>query len=191
MWTELSWQEALQQNWTIWLVTIVLVVAATIDGLKLKVPNWITFPMVISGWIYSAGFSQYAGWEGLLYSLGGTVVGLGVMLPLYSVGGMGAGDVKLNAGIGAWVWIQVTLYAFCATAIVGGILAIAMVIWSGSWEHHRQQFWKIWNEIVTIRDPEKLSEIAAERKPTMRLLPYGIPMAIGTIGYFWFAGMLI
>ena len=36
------------------------------------------------------------------------------------------------------------------------------------------QFLKIWNEIVTIRDTEKLAEIAAEQKPSMLLLPYGI-----------------
>ena len=92
------------ENWPIWVVTITLVVAAVIDGLKLKVPNWITFPMIISGWIYSAALSPYAGWEGLMYSLIGTVVGLALLLPAYAIGGMGAGDVKLLAGVGAWVW---------------------------------------------------------------------------------------
>src|SRR4249920_1529063 len=113
-------------NWPIWVVTITLIVAAVIDGLKLKVPNWITFPMIISGWIYSATLSPYAGWEGLVYSLIGTVVGLGLLLPLYAIGGMGAGDVKLLAGIGAWVWGMVTLYAFAVSAIVGGIIAVLM-----------------------------------------------------------------
>ena len=49
----------LVENWPIWVVSVTLVVAAVIDGLKLKVPNWITFPMIISGWIYSAAFSPY------------------------------------------------------------------------------------------------------------------------------------
>ncbi|MFW6125322.1 MAG: prepilin peptidase, partial [Pirellulales bacterium] len=44
-----------------WAVTITLVVAAVIDGWKLKVPNWLTFPMVISGWIASAVFFGWAG----------------------------------------------------------------------------------------------------------------------------------
>jgi prepilin peptidase CpaA len=47
------------------------------------------------------------------------------------------------------------------------------------------------NEILTIKDPEKLSVIAAERKSSMMLLPYGIPIAIGTIVYFAVAGMLL
>jgi len=178
-------------NWPVWFVTITLVVAAVIDGLKLKVPNWITFPMIISGWIYSAAFSPYAGWEGLMFSLVGTAVGLALLLPLYAIGGMGAGDVKLLAGVGAWVWGTVTLYAFAVSAVVGGIIAVLMVVSKRKWFKHQSQFWMICNEILTVKDPEKLAAIAAERKPTMMLLPYGIPIAIGTIAYFAIAGMLM
>jgi prepilin peptidase CpaA len=162
-----------------------------IDGLKLKVPNWITFPMIVSGWIYSATLSPFAGWEGLMYSLIGTVVGLALLLPLYAIGGMGAGDVKLLAGVGAWVWGTVTLYAFAVSAVIGGIIAVLMVLAGKSWTKHQSQFWMICNEILTVKDPEKLATIAAERKPTMMLLPYGIPIAIGTIAYFAITGMLL
>jgi prepilin peptidase CpaA len=182
---------AFTDNWPVWFVTITLVVAAVIDGLKLKVPNWITFPMIISGWIYSATLSPYAGWEGLMYSLVGTVVGLALLLPLYAIGGMGAGDVKLLAGVGAWVWGTVTLYAFAVSAVVGGIIAVLMVLGRRKWYKHQSQFWMICNEILTVKDPEKLAAIAAERKPSMMLLPYGIPIAIGTIAYFFVAGMLL
>ena len=180
----------LVENWPIWVVTATLVVAAVIDGMQLKVPNWLTFPMIVSGWIYSAAFSPYAGWEGLWYSLIGTVVGLALLLPAYAIGGMGAGDVKLLAGVGAWLWGSITAYAFAVSAIVGGVIAIGMVLWKRSWIKHKTQFWGILNEIATIKDPEKLSEIAAERKPRMFLLPYGIPIAIGSIAYFAWSGLL-
>ena len=91
--------DVLAANWPVWFVTITLVVAAVIDGLQLKVPNWITFPMIASGWIWSFTLSPYAGWEGLMYSVIGTAVGLMLLLPAYAIGGMGAGDVKLMAGI--------------------------------------------------------------------------------------------
>ncbi len=173
----------------VWFVTITLVVAAVIDGLKLKVPNWITYPMILSGWIYSTALSPYAGWDGLWYSLLGTAVGLGLLLPAYAIGGMGAGDVKLLAGVGAWMWPSVTFYAFAVSAVVGGVIAVGMIAWTRSWDKHRDQFWLILNEIATVKDPEKLSEIAAERKPRMFLLPYGIPIAIGSISYFAWHGM--
>ncbi len=175
-------------NWHIWLVSVVLVVAAVIDGWMLKVPNWLTFPMVIAGWIFS---TVCFGWAGLGWSLLGTAIGLGLLLPLYAVGGMGAGDVKLLAGVGAWVWGTVTFYAFCVSAIVGGVIALGMILYSRKWRHHRSQFFSILNEIAVVRDPNQLSAIAAERKSSMMLLPYGIPIAIGTITYFFWAGMLL
>jgi len=113
------------------------------------------------------------------------------LMPAYAIGGMGAGDVKLLAGVGAWVWGTVTFYAFAVSAIVGGVIAVAMVLLGRKWGKHKSQFWMICNEIMTVKDPEKLAEIAAERKPRMMLLPYGIPIAIGTIAYFAATGMLI
>ncbi len=183
--------KAVVENWPIWLVTVTLVVAAVIDGLQLKVPNWLTFPMIVSGWVYSSVLSGYPWWEGLLYSLLGTAVGLLLLLPAYAIGGMGAGDVKLMAGIGAWVWGGVTIYAFAFSALAGGVIAVCMVLSRRAWNKHHQQFWMIWHEIASIQDPEKLSAIAAKRKPAMLLLPYGIPIAIGTIAYFSLTGMLI
>ncbi|MEM6654519.1 MAG: prepilin peptidase [Planctomycetota bacterium] len=183
--------EAVLVNWHVWFVTVTLVVAAVIDGLQLKVPNWITFPMIVSGWVYSATLSGLPWWEGLMYSLFGTAVGLLLLLPAYAIGGMGAGDVKLMAGIGAWVWGAVTLYSFAVSAVIGGLIAVVMVVVNRSWAKHHGQFWMIWNEILSVKDPDKLATIATERKPTMMLLPYGIPIAIGTIAYFGWSGMLV
>ena len=183
-----NWSSVAMTYGPIWFVTATLVLAAAIDGLKLKVPNWLTFPMIVGGWAFSAAAF---GWSGLGWSLLGTAVGLGLLLPLYAIGGMGAGDVKLLGGVGAWVWGTVTFYAFCVSAIVGGAIAVAMVLYRRSWGQHRAQFQMILAEIATIRDPEQLATIAAQRKSSMLLLPYGIPIAIGTIAYFAWTGMLL
>jgi len=74
--------------------------------------------------------------------------------------------------------------------IAGGVIAVGMVLWKKSWNQHQNQFWTILHEIATVKDPEKLTAIAAERKPQMFLLPYGIPIAIGTIAYFAWSGLL-
>ena len=182
-------------HWPIWFVTITLIVAAVIDGYELRVPNWLTYSMIVSGWIYSIAFAQahhdMTWYQGLGWSLAGTAVGLITLLPLYSIGGMGAGDVKLMAGIGAWVYIETTLWAFVYTAVIGAVLAVLMVLWRGAWNKHQGQFFVILTEIMTIKDPEELSKIAAERKSSMFLLPYGIPIAIGTIVYFIFTYQLV
>jgi prepilin peptidase CpaA len=176
------------ENGPIWFVTAVLVVAAVIDGIALKVPNWLTFPFIVTGWIFGV---CAGGWEGLGSSLLGTAVGLGLLLPLYAIGGMGAGDVKLLAGVGAWLGSSITFFAFCWSTVVGAAIAVLMVLVRKGWGKHRDQFFMILSEILVIRNPQQLSAIAAERKSSMLLLPYGIPIAIGSIAYFVYMGMLL
>jgi prepilin peptidase CpaA len=186
--------DGILENWPVWVVSITLIVAAVIDGLKLKVPNWITFPMILTGWVYSAWaahFHEMAWYQGLGWSLLGTAIGLALLMPAYAIGGMGAGDVKLLAGVGAWMHGTHTVYAFAVSTVVGALLAVAMVLYRRAWAKHSGQFWMIVNEIMTIRDPEKLAEIAVERKSSMMLLPYGIPIAIGSIVYFAWTGLLV
>lgn len=185
---------AIVAHWEIWLVTITLIVAAWIDGRQLKVPNWITFPMFFSGLIYHAfagglGYWDGGGFCGSLWSAG---VGLLCLLPLYAVGGMGAGDVKLMAGMGAWLAnAEQTWEAFVVSVFVGAAMAIVMVWRSGKFQHHYGNFLTIANEWMTIRNPRELAQIAAERKPTMHLLPYGIPICIGSIAYFFAEGLMV
>ena len=181
-------------NWVYWAVSIFAIVAAYIDGKELRVPNKLTFPMIIAGWIWSSihyGMEGDGWYMGLAWSLAGTAVGIATLLPAYSVGGMGAGDVKMMAAIGAWVHCTITFYAFCLSAIIGAILAVAMVLMAGEGRKHFNQFFFIVNEIATVKNPETLSEMAADRKSSMRLLPYGIPLAMGTVLYFAWNGLLV
>lgn len=177
---------AILEAWPVWLLSSVLIVAAVIDGAKLKVPNWLTFSLILSGWLYSFCVGSFAG---LGYSLLATFVGLLLLYVLHSVGGMGGGDVKLLAGIGAWLHTSHLLNIFAGTAILGGLMAVAMIARGGRWGHHWRQGKQIVREWVTIRDPDKLYDIAAQRKPTMMLLPYGIPMTLAALGYFAYCGM--
>lgn len=183
----MDWTEFLYTNWPIKLVSVILIVAAWIDGKDLKVPNYITLPMILTGIIYQ---TAVGGFSGMGAGLLGMCVGLMCLLPLYAVGGMGAGDVKLMAGIGAWVGWQITAYSFAVSVVVGAFMAVVMVAVSGDWTKHYKQFLLILSEWSIIKNPYELSEIAAERKARMYLLPYGIPICIGTIGYFIHAGLM-
>ncbi len=172
--------------WVIWLASAVLVEAAVIDGRQLRVPNWLTFHFVLGGLLYSA---WTGGRDQLLWSLAGTGVGLLSLLPLYAIGGMGAGDVKLMAGVGAWLGPWLTFWSFVSTALVGGLLGAAMILASGNLIRHWVMFQTIGHEILSIRNPTVLAERASERKKNMTLLPYGIPIAIGSIACFGWMGL--
>src|SRR5262245_27099145 len=183
-----AYAAVIAEHWPFWLVSIVLIVAAVIDGYELRVPNALTYPFTLGGWIYS---SYANGLRGLGWSVTGTALGMSILMAFHAIGGMGAGDVKLMGGVGAWIYWTHTWYCIIGFALIGAVMAILMVVVRGKWKHHYEQFWKIAREITTIRDFEKLSTIAAERKPTMMLLPYGIPIAIATISYFLWTGMLV
>ena len=171
----------------VWLVSFILIEAAVIDGRSLRVPNWLTFHFLAGGLIF-------AFWKGgsalLLTSMAGAAVGLMTLLPLYSIGGMGAGDVKLMAGVGAWIGPWLTFWAFVSSALAGAVIAAGMIVYSGELYRHLAMMHTIGHEVLTIRNPAVLSERAAERKPTMKLLPYGIPIAVGSIAYFAWTGLL-
>jgi prepilin peptidase CpaA len=183
----MDWQTLFSNHWHVWLVAVTLIVAAWIDGQQLRVPNWLTYPMALSGLVFNVCAD---GWVGLGAGMLGLVVGLLCLLPLYAVGGMGAGDVKLMAGVGAWLGWHTTLWSFVVTVVVGAAMAVAMVLYRRGFQKHYVQMLVILSEWMSIRDPRGLSRIAAERKPRMFLLPYGIPICIGSIAYFLYAGMM-
>src|SRR5438105_7491385 len=94
-------------NWPLLFISAAMIVCAVIDAWKLKVPNWLTFPLVLSGWglglIHDLGLLTGTGVGGIGASLAAMALGSAPLLLLYLIGGMGAGDVKMQMGFGAWV----------------------------------------------------------------------------------------
>src|SRR5438132_5179442 len=132
-------------NWPLWFVCVAMIAAAVIDGWKLKVPNWLTYPLVLSGWglalFHDFGLFEATGTGGIGASLAGTALGFVLLFPVYAIGGMGAGDVKMQMGFGAWIGafyglsapegqpaaLGIIFWAFCLAVLIGGVLAFAMI----------------------------------------------------------------
>ena len=83
-----------------------------------KIPNYLTFGAALAGLAYNLAVS---GWGGLGDGLLGLLLGLAFLILPYLMGGMGAGDVKALAALGAWLGPAGTLYLFCYMAIAGGL----------------------------------------------------------------------
>jgi prepilin peptidase CpaA len=179
-------------NWPVLLLCAALIAAAVIDFWKLKVPNWLTFPLIVSGWVYGLGNSFWTGdfsYLGASFAL--TLVGLALLLPVYAIGGMGAGDVKMQMGFGAWVggifglnqgfWI--VLIGFCIAAVIGGVIALGMIWWRGDFRQNRKNVAEIVGDWFGSKSVYQVAEKAHARKPRMHLLPYGVPLCIGFVGY--------
>jgi prepilin peptidase CpaA len=186
----------LSNYWPLWFICLAMIVAAVIDGWKLKVPNWLTFPLILSGW--ALGLCYGFGWlgdpnqhGGFLSSLAGTALGFVLLLPVYAIGGMGGGDVKMQMGFGAWVGafykqsdaLWIIIGAFCVAAIIGGILALLMILIRGQLQQNLANSRAILTDLFTSSGVGQVASKAAERKPRMHLLPYGIPLCLGFISY--------
>jgi prepilin peptidase CpaA len=180
--------------WPIALVSLAMIVAAIIDGWKLKVPNALTFPLIISGWILGLlntfQILTDSGIGGIGGSLTATLLGFALIFPVYAIGGMGAGDVKMQMGFGAWVGAYysfgqaqyIVLIAFCWGAIIGGIIAFFMILFRRQIATNILNTREILSDLAT-KSVDETEQKAAARKPRMHLLPYGIPLCLGFLGY--------
>ena len=183
-------------HWPLAFVCAAMIVAAVIDGWKLKVPNWLTFPLVLSGWALGLihSFNLLTNWTGggdVWASLACTALGFLLLFPVYAVGGMGAGDVKMQMGFGAWVGafygfatgLWVVFWAFCLAVVIGGVLAVFMMLARGQLRQNLANARAIVGDVLAPTKLGTAAEQAAQRKPTLHLLPYGIPLCLGFLSF--------
>jgi prepilin peptidase CpaA len=102
----------------------VLATASATDLGRYRIPNWLTFPAMVAG----LGLNTIAaGARGLLFSIEGLFLGMGLFIILYCMGGMGAGDVKLMGAVWSMLGPHMVLTAALCTTVVGGIYALAII----------------------------------------------------------------
>ena len=157
------------------LLVIVLVTAAIIDIRFRRIPNWLTYPAVLVG----IGFHTLSrGLDGFLFSTAGMFLGLGLLVAFYLVGGMGAGDVKLMAAVGAFLGPKGALTAFVLTALVGGIYALVLLVRSGRAGAILARFGTpLTLYLSTLMGPGPIQDIGGAAPK----LCYGVAITIGTL----------
>jgi len=118
-----GWQPALV--WA-WLLIALLIVVTAIDLEHQLIPDRITLPGIVLGFVASVAVSR-ASW---LESLVGALVGGGVffLVIVFSRGGMGGGDMKLGAMIGAFLGWKLTLLTIMLAVISGGLVGVTLLI---------------------------------------------------------------
>jgi prepilin peptidase CpaA len=162
-------------NFCIMFLSGILILSAGIDFDRQKIPNLITYPGMAIALSYH-GLTRGA--DGLLFSLAGLAVGIGILLVPYLMGGMGAGDAKLMGAVGAVIGAKGVIYALICTAIIGGVYALVLIMIHRSHfnGYFKKQMTTLWTFILTrkyIPDPIQ----ASQKRPR---LCYGLAIALGT-----------
>jgi prepilin peptidase CpaA len=151
----------------------VAVTCASTDLAKGKLYNGVTLPAVGIGLALAFILdARTTGFPTLITAAEASAVGGGLILLLYLLGGMGAGDVKLMAAVGALApSVAFVLVTLVYTALVGAAIAIGVLIWQGRLLAGLKSSARTF---FTFRS--KTSEGA----PPLTV-PYGVAIGIGTV----------
>ncbi|WP_051237757.1 A24 family peptidase [Lacticigenium naphthae] len=105
-----------------------LALASYYDFKERRIPNKLTVPFLAFGVLYHL---LTAGLSGLVFSLAGFGIGLGVFFIFFALGFMGAGDAKLMGAIGSMLGWILTAEAILYIAAIGGVIAIVTMAIKG------------------------------------------------------------
>jgi prepilin peptidase CpaA len=186
------------QNWPVLAICIGMLAAAIIDWWKFKVPNKLTFPLIVSGWVLGLANNfeliPAGGQGGIGAALAGTFLGCALLIPMYAIGGMGAGDVKMTMGFGSWIGafyglpdaLGIIFWAFCIGSIAGGFIALGMIAVRGKYGQNIQNVREILGDFTQSSSVSEIHDKANKRRPRWHRLPYGVPLCIGFLGYLFY-----
>lgn len=159
-----------------------------------RIPNWLTFPAMGLGLFINA---LEGGWDGLWRGIGGLFLALSFTIPLFALGFVKAGDVKLIAafgsikGIGAPPTQSFALWAFLYGALVGGLWALATLVQARSlgvaWARMRGML----TSFVVGGTPRMPAVSEGNEENDLRQpMPYGVALSLGALmalacEWFW------
>jgi prepilin peptidase CpaA len=180
------------QSYDVPLLVVLLasVIAGVTDVWKFKVHNILTLPLLLAGFTY---WGIVGGATGLADSIVGSLFGFTILIIFYVMGGMGAGDVKLMAAIGAWLGLPLTLLVFVASALTMGIYALVLVVRYGTLRETWVKLQIVWHRFATIGrhlGAEDGIECEVKQVDRRRIIPFAAMVAIGLlalVSWAWLA----
>jgi prepilin peptidase CpaA len=145
-----------------------------------RIPNWLTFGAAAAALAFHfANGGQTAAQQ----AAAGWATGLFLFLPLFLLGGMGAGDVKLLAALGAWLGPAAAFWMAIYASMAGGVLAVVVGLrhnYLGTAFKNVGALGKFW-WLCGIRP---MSSLTLERGSGPRLA-YAIPVFLGMVMAIW------
>jgi prepilin peptidase CpaA len=152
--------------------------AAWWDATAGRIPNELTVTGAAAALILRAPL----GIDHVIQGVGGLGLAFGVSAVLYALRAIGGGDVKLLAGVGAFLGFDEVLGALALIAVLGAAYALLMVSLRGLLPL------LVFNTLDLIKSWLTLGRASPIRKlesPNALTIAYGVPIALGTL-IWWF-----
>jgi len=157
-------------------------VAAACDLRWGRIPNWLTYTAIAAGLVVRA---VLGGWRASLDGLAAGLIGGAVFFMFFLVRGMGAGDVKLMAAVGVWSGVRQLPAVLIATALAGGILALAYMLFHKQASRTLRNLGSLFRHHFSSGGLSPHPEINLQNPHAIRV-PYAVAIAAGT---FYVHGM--
>ena len=159
----------------------IALVAAAFDLKTRRIPNLLTFGSAVAA-VAIHGIS--GGWVAASIAFAGWALGLALFLPLFALGGMGAGDVKLLAALGACVGPLAVVWVALFTSIAGGLMALIVAVFRG---YLRKAFANLYCLVMywRLEGPRPAPEMTLTTHTGPRLA-YAVPVLAGLVLTLWF-----
>ena len=158
-----------------------LLICLLTDLSRRKIYNLIIFPVLVLGFVYNFATG---GWPGLWQSLLGMSAGLGILIVPFVLGGIGAGDVKLMAVIGAVKGPLFIFYTAIGMGLAGGVIALAILIYQRQLISLSARFLRGVYLLLCTRFKVSAFELNHEKI----MFPYGLAIVAGAVSAFWWMG---
>jgi prepilin peptidase CpaA len=163
-----------------WIPTLIVLAISTIVDLRSRrIPNWLVLPFLFVGIMISLmGYGSIT----IGQSLMGVAVAVAVTGVLCWLRGMGMGDLKLCAAIGAWIGPDQLTTALVITGIVGGLMAL---IWAGCHGAVGKSLRGASDLLFSWRKGIRPHATIVLSNPVKLRMPYAPAIAIGTLFSFF------
>ncbi|HLK19073.1 MAG TPA: A24 family peptidase [Bryobacteraceae bacterium] len=158
-------------------LVLVVAIAAVYDIRFRRIPNW----LVLSGLVLGLGINTFlARWEGARASLLGFILAFLVYFPLYLLRGMGAGDVKLMAAIGALVGPANWFGIFVLSGLLGGVFAVLFLVARGKLRNALWNVGFLLQRLFHFKAPYAREELDLASPKSLKM-PHGVSIAAGSL----------
>ncbi|HZI93006.1 MAG TPA: A24 family peptidase [Patescibacteria group bacterium] len=157
-------------------VVATAIAAAVTDARTRRIPNLLVASAAVMGLLLNAWLGGPAG---LLRSALGLLVGFGVFLPFYLVRGMGGGDVKLMAALGACLGALAILQTALVASFVGAVYSLVVAMRHGLLRRTLRGVGRLlggW-----LRHGPRTNEELSLDNPSALKIPYALPIAAGAL----------
>lgn len=155
---------------------VVVGAGAAADLAWRRIPNALT----LTGLGLALALRSLGGGSAVVSGLIGACLGLALSLPLFALGGMGGGDVKLITAVGAFLGPYRLVVALLATALVGGVMAVAAALRKRALLRTVRSSGTVVTGLLWRLVGEKPQLPTLGGKSAIRI-PYGVAIALGAL----------